>query len=70
MAQFDTIIKNGLVTTAEGQFRADIGIRDGRIVSIADMLTDADHVIDAEGMLVCPGGIDIHTHLDTPLNGS
>lgn len=70
MAQFDTIIKSGLVTTAEGQFCADLGIRDGRIVSIADMLTDADRVIDAEGMLVCPGGIDIHTHLDTPLNGS
>lgn len=67
---FDTIIKNGKVVTPDAEFFADVGIRDGKIVCIAQNLEGADKIIDASGKLVMPGGIDIHTHLDTPLNGS
>lgn len=70
MAKFETIIKNGKIVTAGSGFFADVGIRDGKIVCLAKRLEDGEKIIDASGKLVMPGGIDIHTHLDTPLNGS
>lgn len=63
---FDTIITNGTVVTASDTFSCDVGIRDGRIVALADSLAGADQVIDAKGLLVMPGGIDSHVHLDQP----
>jgi dihydropyrimidinase len=64
--RFDTIIKNGTVVTASDTFTSDVGIRDGRIVALADNLNDADDIIDASGLLVMPGGIDSHVHVDQP----
>ncbi|RWD73630.1 dihydropyrimidinase [Mesorhizobium sp.] len=64
----DLIIKNGTVVTACDTFVADIGVMNGRISAIADTI-DGDRgtqVIDAAGRLVMPGGVDVHTHLDTP----
>jgi dihydropyrimidinase len=63
---FDTIITNGTVVTASDTFACDVGIRDGRIVALADSLSGTDEVIDAKGLLVIPGGIDSHVHLDQP----
>lgn len=62
------LISGGTVidgTGAPGQ-RADVAIRDGRITAIADDLSGqaADRVIDAAGMVVCPGFVDIHSHSD------
>ena len=48
---------------------ADVGIEDGRIVTIADRI-DAANVIDASGCVVVPGAIDVHTHFDTALGDS
>jgi dihydropyrimidinase len=62
----DTIIKGGTVVTAADTYVADIGIRDGRIVQIADVLEGASEVIDASGLLVLPGGIDSHVHISQP----
>lgn len=70
MAIYDLIIKGGRVVNADGEFTADIGIKDGKIVCIADKLCDAAQIYDAGGKLVIPGGIDIHTHIDAPINGS
>ncbi|OJF94953.1 dihydropyrimidinase [Pararhizobium antarcticum] len=64
--QFDTIIRNGTVVTASDTFRCDVGIRDGRIVSLADTLENAAEIIDATGLYVMPGGIDSHVHLAQP----
>ena len=64
--RFDTVIRNGTVVTASDTFVCDVGIRDGRIVALANGLTEADDVIDATGLLVLPGGIDSHVHLDQP----
>lgn len=62
----DLAICRGTVVTASDRYRADVGIRDGRIVAISDDLSRAREVIDAEGLLVMPGGIDSHVHLAQP----
>jgi len=65
--KFDTIIIGGTVVTASDKMRADVGIRDGRILAIGLELTDPEaQVIDATGMLVLPGGIDSHVHIAQP----
>ena len=60
-----TLIKGGTVVTETAAQLADIAIEDGRIVAIAApgaIAYDADEVIDATGLTVMPGGIDVHTH--------
>ena len=64
---FDLLIRNGTVIDGTGSdgVRADIGIRGDRIAEIGDLSgAAAAHTIDAEGKLVTPGFVDIHTHLD------
>ncbi len=67
-----TLIRNGTVVTAETTFAADVLV-DGetiREVRAGIPATAADGVIDAAGMLLLPGGIDVHTHLDMPFGGT
>jgi dihydropyrimidinase len=63
---FDLVIRGGTIVTAAEVARADVGIRDGRVVAIAERLTGGDTSIDAGGRLVMPGGVDAHCHLDQP----
>ena len=65
-APFDLAIRGGTVVTASDRYRADIGIRDGRIIQIAEAVEGAAQEIDATGLLVLPGGIDAHVHLAQP----
>lgn len=66
-----TIIRNGTIVTAEKSFKADILIEDEKIVEIAESIkVDDCRVIDAEDMLVMPGGVDPHVHLDLPMAGT
>ncbi|MEO1317877.1 MAG: dihydropyrimidinase [Pseudomonadota bacterium] len=58
----DLAIKGGTVVTAADTFEADLGVRDGWIVAIAEDL-DAPETIDASGKLVLPGGIEAHCHI-------
>jgi dihydropyrimidinase len=58
----DLVIRGGKVATASDTFEADIGIRDGRIVTLGHDL-QAEDVIDATGKLVLPGGIEAHCHI-------
>src|SRR4026209_1190530 len=70
MADFDIIIKDGLVVDGTGaqRYRADVGIRDGRIARIGRLKTlDAAQALDARGMIVAPGFVDLHTHYDAQL---
>jgi dihydropyrimidinase len=69
MGEYELIIRGGDVATAADTFRADVGVRGGKIVAIADKLTDGARVIDASGLLVMPGGIDSHVHLAQPSGG-
>src|SRR5579864_5577448 len=70
--RFDTIIKNGTIVTATETTSADVGISDGKVAAIAAQLSpeNATNTIDAAGMLLLPGGIDVHTHLDMPFGGT
>ncbi|KQT07856.1 dihydropyrimidinase [Methylobacterium sp. Leaf399] len=63
MPEFDLAVRGGTVVTATDTLRADIGIRAGRIVAVAEAITDASRTIDAGGLLVLPGGIDSHVHI-------
>jgi len=70
--RFDTVVKNGMVVTATDTYAGDLGIADGKIAAIAQSLSaeNAGKVLDARGLLVMPGGIDVHTHLDMPFGGT
>lgn len=66
-----TLIKNGRIVTAVDDYRADILIEDETVSVIGKTLEmEADKVIDAEGKLVIPGGIDPHTHMELPFGGT
>lgn len=64
MPDFDLIVSGGTIATASDTYRADIGVRGGRIVALGTDLGTAGRVIDAQGMLVLPGGIDAHCHIE------
>jgi N-acyl-D-amino-acid deacylase len=71
MAQFDTIIKGGTVVdgTRVPRYKADIGIKNGKIAKIGRLnSSDATKVVDASGLIVAPGFIDLHTHYDAQLH--
>ncbi|MFZ0521251.1 MAG: dihydropyrimidinase [Candidatus Acidiferrales bacterium] len=70
--RFDTVIRNGTIVTATDAYVSDVGIVDGKISVIgADLpVNAAGKLIEARGMMVMPGGIDVHTHLDMPFGGT
>ncbi|SEW35047.1 dihydropyrimidinase [Chitinophaga sp. YR573] len=65
------LIKNGRIITATDDYIADIFIEGEVVTAIGKNLSvKADQEIDASGMLVMPGGIDPHVHLDMPFMGT
>lgn len=66
---YDVIIRNGEVIdgTGKARVRADVAIKDGRIVKIGRVEGEAATVVDAAGKVVCPGFVDVHTHFDAQL---
>ena len=69
MAQ-DLVIRGGLIATATDSFVADVGIRNGLIASFGEHLDPGTAEVDARGLHVLPGGVDVHTHLDLDLGGA
>ena len=67
---FDLLIKNGTLIDGTGapRFQADVAVKDGLIAEIAPHIEgEAEKVIDAAGLIVSPGFIDVHTHSDGPI---
>ena len=64
--QLDLKITGGLVVDGSGgePYRADVGIAGGKIVAIGELTQAATRVVDAQGCIVTPGFVDIHTHYD------
>ena len=62
----DLLIRGGTVVDGSGKarFSADVGIADGRIVEVGRITSNAARTIDADGLIVSPGFIDGHTHMD------
>src|SRR5438034_1014031 len=63
---YDLVIRNGMVVDGSGfsRYRADVAIKDGAIVEMGRVRGAAAATIDAEGLYVAPGIIDLHTHYD------
>jgi dihydropyrimidinase len=66
---YDLVITGGTIANASETFNADVGIRDGLIVTIGKGLTGAERVIDASGKYVLPGGIEAHCHIEQESSG-
>jgi len=66
MAEFDLVVRNGEVATGTGVARCDIGVKEGRIVALAERIAGGGRVVDAGGRLVLPGGVDSHCHIAQP----
>jgi N-acyl-D-aspartate/D-glutamate deacylase len=64
---YEVVIKNGRIVDGTGSpwFHGDVGIKSGKIAHVGRVGTDdADEVIDAKGLIISPGIVDIHSHSD------
>lgn len=66
----EVLIKGGRIVTAVDDYVADILVRDGHIEAIGRELPDADIVHDATRLMVLPGGVDVHTHMEFDLGAA
>ncbi|MBW2240699.1 MAG: amidohydrolase family protein [Deltaproteobacteria bacterium] len=67
---FELLVRGGLLIDGTGApaRRADVGVRGGRVAAIGDDLgRDAERILDADGRVVAPGFVDIHTHYDAQI---
>lgn len=64
--QWDVVIRNGKIVDGSGEqsFSGDIAIKDGKIAAVGSVQGQGAQEIDAKGLLVTPGFVDIHTHYD------
>ncbi len=63
---YDLVIRGGTVVDGSGarRFTADVGIKDGMIAEVGHITSAASRTLDADGLIVSPGFIDGHTHMD------
>ncbi len=65
----DLIISNGTIVTSGDTYRADIGIEGGKVKQIGHDLGPATKTIDASGLFLLPGAVDVHTHVECEFQG-
>jgi dihydropyrimidinase len=64
MTDFDLVVRNGRVITAQDDMSCDIGVVGGRIVALGTGLSQGKVDLDASGQFVLPGGVDSHCHIE------
>ncbi len=66
--KYDLVIKNGIIVREEELTKADVGIKNGKIVEIDIFInqSEANHTIEADGLYLFPGVIDSHVHFNEP----
>src|SRR5215207_4169413 len=69
MSELDLVIRGGTVVTGTDQFSGDVGVKGGQVVALGKSLGAAERNVDAQGLLVMPGGVDNHVHVDQPAPG-
>jgi N-acyl-D-aspartate/D-glutamate deacylase len=62
----DLVVRGGTIVDGSGgaRFAGDVGVRDGRIAAVGEVSEPARRTLDAGGLLVTPGWVDVHTHYD------
>ena len=68
MADFDLVVRGGTVVTASDEFRSDVGVRGGKVAALGEGLR-GERELDAGGLLVMPGGVDTHCHIEQLRDG-
>src|SRR5687767_2504465 len=63
MSRVDLVVRNGLLVNAWGTVKADVAVRDERIIAIGEDLPAGEEEIDAHGKPVLPGLVDPHVHM-------
>jgi dihydropyrimidinase len=73
----DILIKNGTVINANGRCEADVAVKDGKIAQVEQRVGESGitpeartEIVDASGLLVLPGAIDVHTHFELPVGST
>ena len=66
---YDLVIRNAKIADGLGNplRHADLGVKDGRVAAIGELSAPSEHTTDAEGLVLAPGIIDVHTHYDAQL---
>jgi N-acyl-D-amino-acid deacylase len=70
VARFDVLLRGGRIVDGSGNpwYTADVGVRDGRVAAVGRLdEAAATKVVDARGLVVAPGFIDVHTHVESGL---
>ncbi|MDA1076580.1 MAG: amidohydrolase family protein [Proteobacteria bacterium] len=69
MSDYDLLIRNGTVVdgTRKPRIKADVWIKDGRVAHIGALDASAERELDAQGKIVAPGFVDLHTHYDAQI---
>jgi N-acyl-D-amino-acid deacylase len=67
--EYDLLVRGGRVVDGSGLpgYQADVGVRGGKIVDVGRLTGSAARIVDAAGLVVAPGFVDHHTHLDAQL---